>query len=819
MTSNELLKIIIDAARDCWQTLELSQQYIAELPPEIGMLSSLQELNLGENQLTALPHEIGNLVSLQRLCLQGNQLTELPSEIGNLTNLKDLDLERNNFAEFPLVVSTLQLLEKLGLGHNEYLSSIPPEICKLDRLEYITLDHNSLVDLPSEIGQLSKLKHLDLHHNRLALLPPEIGKLASLQELHLLDNQLTALPSEARYLSNLRQLSLHGNPISQMPPEIVAKRNEPFTILNYYYQLIEGPQRPLNEAKMILVGEPAVGKTSLVKRLIYDTHNPEEDTTKGIYIDEWRLQIHEENVRVNVWDFGGQEIMHATHQFFLTKRALYLMVLSCRQDEVQNRIEYWLKIIQSFGGDSPVIVVGNKCDQGDLDIDEHGLRKKYPSIKAICRTSCPDEPQGMDHLTEAINKEIGAIPHVHDAFRASWFAVKDRLERMDQSYITYRQYVKLCREEDVTSVESQNTLIGFLNDLGVALHYGHHPLLEDRNVLKPEWVTKGVYSILIADELKKNNGKLHWNMLPNLLPASEYPSDTYRFILGMMAKFELCFELEGTNFTGFLVPDALPKTEVDTGEWTDVLRFEYEYDVLPQSVIPRFMVRMHPYVGTDRCWRTGVLLANNSNEALVKADQEERTIRIAVRGQSTTRRDFLSHIRGTLDSIHANIAAIQVKSKVPIPGYTGASLDMDFALKLEGRGRTDYALPGRDGEIIEIDLQKVLGLIIPEEARRNPEMVQIRALLEQVLEELRLSSLRQFDSMQATMTRLDEILSDHRVTQLGINEIYEIAAAMKAKEPARFEDIRQRLENLGSNVIGGVVANKISKTIIDAFAS
>ena len=44
--------------------------------------------------------------------------------------------------------------------------------------------------------------------------------------------------------------------------------------------------------------------------------------------------------------------MHATHQFFLTKRSLYLVVLNAREGETRGRLDYWLKIIDSFGGDS-----------------------------------------------------------------------------------------------------------------------------------------------------------------------------------------------------------------------------------------------------------------------------------------------------------------------------------------------------------------------------------------------------------------------------------------------------------------------------------
>ena len=53
--------------------------------------------------------------------------------------------------------------------------------------------------------------------------------------------------------------------------------------------------------------------------------------------------------------------MHATHQFFLTKRSAYVLVLGSRAGEIEGRLEYWLKMTHSYGGTSPVIVVLNKC--------------------------------------------------------------------------------------------------------------------------------------------------------------------------------------------------------------------------------------------------------------------------------------------------------------------------------------------------------------------------------------------------------------------------------------------------------------------------
>jgi internalin A len=61
----------------------------------------------------------------------------------------------------------------------------------------------------------------------------------------------------------------------------------------------------------------------------------------------------QDDVRLHVWDFGGQEIQHATHQFFLTERSLYLVVLNGRAGDEENDAEYWLKFVKTFGASSP----------------------------------------------------------------------------------------------------------------------------------------------------------------------------------------------------------------------------------------------------------------------------------------------------------------------------------------------------------------------------------------------------------------------------------------------------------------------------------
>jgi len=634
------------------------------------------KLDLSRNQLTSLPPEITKLTSLTSLDLSSNQLTSLPLEITKLTSLTSLDLSSNQ------------------------LTSLPPEITRLTNLNLLRLNSNELTSVPLEITKLTSLTNLSLAYNELTSVPPEITKLTNLSRFYLSSNQLTSVPPEITKLTNLTSLDLNDNQLP-IPPETLDNPTDVKAIFAAIEGLVSGER--LNEAKMLVVGDGKVGKSSVVEQLLDRPFNPDKETTLGVEInDEMKVVQGEvkgqgEPVKLNIWDFGGQEIQHSTHQFFLTTRSLYLLVVDARKGDQLNNIEYWLKLIESFGGASPIIIVINQIDQlkgqRPLNLDRKALQDKY-NIRDFVETSC-ETGEGISALKVTIAREIEQMKHVHDLWPREWLAIKRRLKGMQADYIPVEKYLEICGEEKLNDEDLRQSLLGLLHDLGVVIRFPG-----DTQVLNPRWVTQGVYGLLTSAELVKAQGQFDLKDIGEILGGlpdaqSRYPQYTHRRLIDVMRHFELCFEF--TDRPGhYLIPRHLHDNELDI-PWddADALKFQYHYvETLPDAIISRFIVRMNQYIQQQYYWKNGVFLQNqgDKNRAKIKADLVDRKIFISIIGNKQARRAFLAVIRSAFDEINGSFK-IKIEQKIPVPKFPQVLVSYNELLVHEEMGEQEIVIP------------------------------------------------------------------------------------------------------------------------------
>lgn len=681
-------------------SLNLTNNQLTELPAELTNLTNLTSLNLSNNLLRSLPPQITNLTNLTSLNLSNNLLNSLPPRMTNLTNLTSLNLSDNQLWTWPHEITNLTNLNTLDYGENQ-LMSVPPEIANLTNLVTLDLSHNQLMSVPPEITSLTNLTGLYLGYNRLSNLPLEIANLTNLTSLDLNNNEVSSLPPEITRLTKLIFLDIRGN-LLPIPPETLANRDVK-TILAAIAGLTSGER--LNEAKMLVVGDGKVGKSSVVERLIYNTFNAKKEITLGVEINDEMQVIRSEvkgkgePIKLNIWDFGGQEIQHSTHQFFLTTRSLYLLVLDARKGDQLNSIEYWLKLIESFGGVSPIIIVVNQIDQLEgqrpLNLDRKVLQKKY-NISGFVETSCATG-EGISALKGAITREVEQLKHVRDIWPREWVAIRQRLKRMHDDYIPVERYLEICREEKLFDKDLQQSLLDMLHVLGTVVRFPG-----DTQVLNPRWVTRGVYGLLTSAQLVKDQGQFDLNDVEKILTGlpdakDRYPPHTHRRLIEVMRHFELCFQF--TDRRGhYLIPRHLHDNELDI-PWDDIggLKFQYNYETLPDSVISRFIVRMNQYITKQYYWKTGVYLQSGENRAKIKADLVDRKILISIIGKEQTRRAFLAVIRSAFEEINSNFK-IDIKRMIPLPDYPSVLVSYDELLVYENHNKDSYFVAAREIE-------------------------------------------------------------------------------------------------------------------------
>src|SRR4029078_11975886 len=134
-------------------------------------------------------------------------------------------------------------------------------------------------------------------------------------------------------------------------------------------------------SKLLVVGEGGVGKTSLLRALRGGMFDGRLDSTHGIQIGTLDLTHPTEldvTMTLNTWDFGGQEIYHATHQFFMTNRSLFILLVDNRREN--PNLCYWLNIIELLSNSSPVLLVQNEKQDRRCQINVSQLRRDFDNL-------------------------------------------------------------------------------------------------------------------------------------------------------------------------------------------------------------------------------------------------------------------------------------------------------------------------------------------------------------------------------------------------------------------------------------------------------
>lgn len=603
-------------------------------------LPDLQALNLNETGVTTFAFS-PRQPKLQHVNLSQNEsLTEIsfekdaegkPFNPSNLVSLHCYD-SRVRSLNFP---AALPCFVKLDIARNKVLESLTFGGA-VPSLWYVDAAENGLKKLRIPAGS-NALQYLFLRKNQLEELEFG-GGMKALESLDLRENQLKELPQNfLEVATGLTHLFLYDNPWESIRDAVSSdETGNSFESVQSFLTSLTGEVDYLFEAKMILVGNGEVGKTSIRTKLLDETAPlpKKKDRTQVIEVVPYEVKSlpqaltgHDELVdfTFNIWDFGGQGKYREIQQIFCSPQSLYLFVTAYDDlpDELKKKedyvsFEYWLDMVTAYGHhqdsdhSSPVLLVINKIDQEYGSLSKGKYLKEYPHIhKQEIHISCQtlqNFPQLRDKITElipSISTDIFSTKR-----NAKWLSVKEELERLrekeDQKHISFKDYLEICTQNGLSNQDAE-TWIGMLNRVGTVIYFGDHPALKELIILDPDWVRQALYAVLDDENDLLSDGVLSRGGFNAVWP--NHSQEEREAFLALMVSYRLCYKsTDNYDKEVYVVPSCLPTEEPPLPEFLQkpAYRVKIHYEpFVPAGTVNKLIVSIqggmkHSFPGEPR---------------------------------------------------------------------------------------------------------------------------------------------------------------------------------------------------------------------------
>jgi Leucine-rich repeat (LRR) protein/GTPase SAR1 family protein len=756
LTENKLEKITPLSTLSGLQKLNIGNNEIIDLTP-LSSLTDLRKLIIGGTKIMNLK-PLSGCTKMEFLITDRSQITDL-TPLSKLTRLHTLSLIDNNINDLtPL--SSLSDLKELILTSTDVTDLIP--LSSLKKLQVLHIDWTTIADI-TPLSKLTSLRKLNLNLTCVSDLGP-LANCKRLKRLYVGSTYITSLAplwnlseltvlvaTETRVnyldeqlltrLSKLEHLGLYRCPIENIPKAIIGLHNCLEDVKSYFRDQNQ-EQKRLHEAKIILIGNGRVGKTSLVKRLLDNSFNAEEPSTHAIQLRPWLLpdlakQVQLQSIRLNIWDFGGQDIYHATHRTFMNTEAVFLVVWDAQMETITERIEtmpgnkiikyknypleYWLSYIKVLSKNSPVILVQThrNRDKPKTHLLTEEQQKEYNVKAMLAVESSTATANGYDALKEQIQEIV--VEQIHQTctnLPATWVNVRTAIahtqEEQHVQQLTLVMFKAMCSAEKLDTRSTQ-TLLRYLHNTGVFFY--QKGLFNDQIVIDQKWAIDAVYTLLDRKGLfcrLHANGRFtgqdlqeHWQ---------QYTLEEQELFVSFMQQCEICFEASNSykwntplKEKEFIAPQLLPETPPLSVQalrrHEEGLYYKYRHRFLHSAIIQRFIVRTGNMAKENDMWQSGIVLSTLEGMALIEAFPTKNEI--VIRLDSIDQKILLNKIRNEMREINADEAGIE--ELVSLDGISFVKLK-----DLKNNPAGNESTLAENGNWIKVDKLRIF-LDLPEE--------------------------------------------------------------------------------------------------------
>ncbi|MFK7950026.1 MAG: COR domain-containing protein, partial [Saprospiraceae bacterium] len=564
----------------------------------ISKSKSLQWLEINDNCITDLL-PIQELSNLEILEINNNNVSDIQA-LKNLSLLRFLEIEKNDISDISMAESFKELV-LLKAGNNNIVRI--EGLKGLTEITILDLSHNLIEDIP-KLEHYEKLSYLNLESNNIVDIKNLLSFFQYGKTTYWSNKEyLPRLDDEENFITtDKNNIILIGNPIKNPPIEIVKEGRQ--AIINYFDQLKVQGEDYLFEAKMIILGESGAGKTTFFRKIKDNNADlpKDKETTLGINSEPWFFEISSEDIdkaidkplknkkainaikeqgfRVNRWDFGGQEIYHSTHQFFLSHRSFYVLLADTREQKTD--FNYWLNIAEQRSGESPLMVVLNEKHGHTWTIDEYGFKQRFPFYKETYNLNLAEvnDFTKLELLRDKVKDYVLNLPHIGDTLPANWVQIRLNLSSLNEKYISLDKFREICKEHDISKIDDILTMSQYFHDIGVFIHFHNNSILKNRIFLDANWTTETIYDLLNDQQIKDELGRFSknyvhsiWNDEDCLMIIDE--------LLELLNEFGLAYPVDKNNF---IIPQRLSQ-----GKPYEHWQYENEPQLLFSYTFDKFM--------------------------------------------------------------------------------------------------------------------------------------------------------------------------------------------------------------------------------------
>ena len=553
----------------------------------------------------------------------------------------------NDFTNLKISAQHFKQLEYLNLSDNNSLLSVEFDMA-LPQLVHVDVSDCALstIQLPKGFIQL---KDIYLQGNSLIEVILK-GKYPQVRLLDIANNdKLQTIPENLIQFPKLENVFVKGSPILLGEENLSETNGNAWNKIRGYLAEFAKGSKPNYRAKMIIVGNGRVGKTSMAKRLKGLPFNDKEEYTHGISLGELTNKELEEirfdDFSMKVWDFGGQEIFYATHQFFMTNTAIYVLAWTNYENvkvhihrmetegkavmsgEKWRKEQNWLENIRTYAKSAPILMIQTHCDKIEHRLTPNSSFSEAPYEVTSCNFSA-EKDIGLLDLKQLLSSKLSELPYFGKEYPVTYDNAIEEIEteKAETPFISSIRFNIICDEAGIDA-ENRADFLSYLNETGIVVHYPTNEQLKDKIFIDPVWLTSSVYALL-NKKLESKDGKMDDTYIDNQLVAlykTKGIEIAKKDLIALLKSFKLIFETveqeeEPTKI--YIYPDYLPPTLnrdqrklyraiKSTLKETFTLKFT---NYLPENVLINIISHYGPDTTDDFFWKNGICFTTEEGQ-------------------------------------------------------------------------------------------------------------------------------------------------------------------------------------------------------------